>query len=158
MNCEGSKLGWLGRSSNRWRQVGLVQRGSRSHRRGYYRTRLGLALYLSPSWRHVSLSLSITATQTRVSVSLIKMGLCLFEYSLSLSLCLAALASHFPFFSFFFLFFFHCFLLSLFGFELLRAEVFFFFFRFTWVMGSALSWPDDGLGEGVHDFWEEGQR
>ena len=127
---------------------------------------------LSPAWvllevgfRTLSLlsrSLSLSVMATRLSVSpsrrhrheplnLIKMGLC--TLYLYLYLCLAALASHFPFF---FIFFFLCFLLSRFGFGLLRAE--FFFFRLTWVMGFALSWLDDGLGEGgVHDFWERGR-
>ena len=99
-----------------------------------------MALCLSPSRRH-----------RHGPLNLIKMGLC--TVYLYLYLCLAALASHFPFF-FLFLFFFLWFLLSPFGFGLPRAE-FFFFFRLTWVMGSALSWLDDGLGErGVHDFWE----
>ena len=105
---------------------------------------------LSPAWVSLeagfrtlslsscSLSLSVTATPTRASESDQDGSL----YSLSLSHRLAALASHFPFF---FIFFFLCFLLSRFGFGLLRAE--FFFFRLTWVMGSALSWLDDGLGK-----------
>ena len=82
-------------------------------------------------------------------------GLRLSEYSLSL-LCLASLslclASHFPFFFFFFSFCFLRFLLSPFGFVLLRVRVEF-FFSFKIYMGHRhLGWLDDGL----HDFWEEG--
>ena len=45
-------------------------------------------------------------------------------------------------------------MLSPFGFGLLRAEIFSFFFFFVVIdmgyglMSSALGWPDDGLGEG----------
>ena len=156
MNCEGSKLGWLGRSSNgnrrrRW-QVDLVSRGDV----GLALTDVGLArswvshsltLCLSPSRRYGSLSLSVTATPTRASESDQDGSL----YSLSLSR-----SSHLSLSFLFFFFFSLCFLLSLFGFGLLKAK--FFFFRLTWVMGSALSWLDDGLGEGgVHDFWERGR-
>ena len=75
-------------------------------------------------------------------------GLRLSEYSLSL-LCLA---SHFPFFFFFFSFCFLRFLLSPFGFVLLRVRAEF-FFSFKIYMGHRhLGWLDDGL----HDFWEEG--
>ena len=82
-------------------------------------------------------------------------GLRLSEYSLSI-LCLASLslclASHFPFFSFFFSFCFLRFLLSPFGFVLLRVRAEF-FFSFKIYMGHRLlGWLDDGL----HDFWEEG--
>ena len=62
----------------------------------------------------------------------------------SLSLCLT---SHFPFFLFFF-FSLH-FLLSPFGFGLLRAEVFFFFLN-IYIGHGLLGWLDDGLR--VHDF------
>ena len=70
----------------------------------------------------------------------------------SLSLCIASQCS--LTFLFFFFFFFLCFLLSPFGFGLLRAEVFFFFFFKIYMGHGLLSWPDDGLG--VHDFWEGG--
>ena len=71
-------------------------------------------------------------------------GLRLSEYSLSL-LCLASLslclASHFPFFFFFFSFCFLRFLLSPFGFVLLRVRVeFFFLLKFTWVIGTWAGW------------------
>ena len=77
-------------------------------------------------------------------------GLRLSKYSLSL-LCLASLslclASHFPFFFFFFCFL--RFLLSPFGFGLLRVRVEFFilFYFFKIYMGHGLlGGPDDGLG------------
>ena len=163
MNCEDSELGWLCRSSNgnrrRRRQVDLVSRG------GVGLTLAGVGLarsWVSHSLALVLLSVSLRHGDTALCLfpsrrhrhgplNLIKMGLC--TLYLYLYLCLVALASHFPFF---FIFFFLCFLLSRFGFGLLRAE--FFFYRLTWVMGSALSWLDDGLGEGgVHDFWERGR-
>ena len=152
MNCEGSNLAWLGRSSNgnlRWqRQVDLVSRGDVGLARSWVSH--SLALCLSPSRTHgdTALCLSPSRRHRHGPLNLIKMGLC------TVYLYLIALASHFPFFFlFFFFFFFLWFLLSPFGFGLPRAE--FFFFRLTWVMGSALSWLDDGLGEGgVHDCWE----
>ena len=56
-------------------------------------------------------------------------------------------------FLFFFSFCFLRFLLSPFGFVLLRVRAEFFFFSFKIYMGHRLlGWLDDGL----HDFWEEG--
>ena len=124
MNCEGSKLGWLGRSSNgnrqRWRQVDLVSRGGIglalvdvdlarswvSHSLALVSLSVSLrhsdtALYLSPSRRHGSLSLSVTATPTWASESYQDGSL----YSLSLSLsCCSHLSLSFLFFPFFFCF------------------------------------------------------
>ena len=102
--------------------------------------------------RHGDMARAWAATSRRGWV-----GLRLSEYSLSL-LCLASLslclASHFPFFSFFFSFCFLRFLLSPFGFVLLRVRAEFFFFSFKIYMGHGLlSWLDDGL----HDFWEGGR-
>ena len=126
----------------------LVSRGSVGLARSWVRTsysiesRSRLALSLSPSRRHRPLSLFVTATPTRASelITVLFISLCLSRSQLSpLSLSLS--------FLFFFSFFSFVFLLSPFGFGLLRAEIFF-FFGLTWVMGSGLSWPDDGLGEG----------
>ena len=113
MNCEGSKLGWLGRSSNgnrrRQQQVDLVWRGGV----GLALAGMGLARsWVSHSLALVSLSVSLCHGDTALCLSpsrrhrheplnLIKMGLC--TLYLYLYLCLVALASHFPFF--FFLFF-----------------------------------------------------
>ena len=122
MNCEGLKLGWLGKSSNgnrrRRGQMDLVSRGGVGLARSWVSHSLTL-VSLSVSLHHgdTALCLSSSRRHRHRPLNLIKMGLC------TLYLCLVALASHFPFF--FFSFFFLCFLLSPFGFGLLRAKFFF---------------------------------
>ena len=117
MNCEGSKLGWLGRSSNenrrRRRQVGLVSHGGV----GFALASVGIAVrpvldWVSHSLALVSLSVSLhhgdtalcfSPSQRHGPLNLIKMGLCTLYFYLYLSV-----SQHSPltFLSFFFFLFF----------------------------------------------------
>ena len=136
-NRRGSRRG--SRSRRSWVSLGWADRGSRSRsrRRGSRR----LALCLS--------SLSVTASRRH------RCGAASLPLAQSLVVSVTAWVSHFPFFFFFFLFFplVFQFLLSPFGFGLLRLRFFplflfiFFFFccGLTWVMALwALLWAGRG--------------